>query len=217
MIKIDYQILPKEEFYVAVSGGNDSIAASHVLLLKKKKFSIIHINHKFIPEDDAIADSVKSYAKNLGVECKILESPYPPDFENHLGSEGWCRKIRMDLFSSLDKNIIMCHHLDDAIESYLMNAFRGNPHYCPIPFETRLNDKCKIIRPFLFTRRQDFEDYVELNPTLKQHIFYDPMNNDLTRMRNWTRHLIIPTIGKQYQGLPKVVRKKLLAFKKESN
>jgi tRNA(Ile)-lysidine synthase TilS/MesJ len=61
MIKINPQFVPAE-FTLMVSGGVDSIAAAHWLIHKyRKKFHLIHFNHKVQEANDDMEKSVWNF------------------------------------------------------------------------------------------------------------------------------------------------------------
>ena len=85
-------------------------------------------------------------------------------------SEDACRKLRFNNMEELftDSVMITSHHLNDCVESYLLNCFRGKAEYSPIPFYTTTNNGNVISHPFLFTYKQDFIQYAERNKLFKE-------------------------------------------------
>ena len=103
--------------------------------------------------------------------------------------------------------MVVCHHLDDCVESYLMNCFNGVPEYVPIPFRTSWGD-VEVVRPFLLTGKEDFRGYVERHG-LMRYVTEDELNGDLSLRRNWVRNCLRPMVETRYVGLSKVVKKKI--------
>jgi len=126
------------------------------------------------------------------------DKPITGSIENSL------RINRLNFFKTLNANIICCHHINDAVESYVMNMLRGCPEYMPIPVITQL-DLYAIIRPFIRTTKADLVKYAE-NNNLQEYIVEDETNVDTSYRRNWIRHDIVPQFS-QF-GLAKIVRKK---------
>lgn len=202
-------MLPTEEFAIALSGGIDSIAAAHFLKQGNKRFKAFHINAKYIKQDDECEERVRSFCRDFDIPLvvKVCNEVYSS------GSvEAWCREERYKLLLEACKQndikfVTACHHLDDCVESYLMNCFNGTPEYLPIPFATRYDQNTMtIVRPFLLTAKKDFQQYIN-NKQLQQYVTEDELNGNLKLKRNWIRHSLRPIIELQYPGISKVVRK----------
>lgn len=210
MIKLTKQLLPFKRFGVALSGGIDSIAVAHFLKKGNKDFTAVHVNAKYILQDDEAAEKVRMFCKDYGIELvlKEVEGKYEG------GSvEAWCREKRYEVLKGVCRQedleqLVVCHHLDDCVESYLMNCFNGVPEYVPIPFRTSWGD-VEVVRPFLLTGKEDFRGYVERHG-LMRYVTEDELNQDMSLQRNWVRGCLRPLIETRYVGLSKVVKKKIL-------
>lgn len=186
--------------YVACSGGIDSIAVAH--FFRNKNITLYHHNHNLRSQNDEMECSVKRFAKDFNIKyCSGKSS-------SGLQSEADCRDSRLEFYDKLQGQIVLAHHLDDCIESYLMNCFNGTPEYCPIPIVTKLKNST-IVRPFLLTKKSDFQDYINTYE-LENYIIEDETNINTKIRRNWIRHVIIPKIEEHYPGLSKVVFKKVV-------
>jgi tRNA(Ile)-lysidine synthetase-like protein len=201
MIQIDRQYIPKDPFYVAVSGGVDSIAAADLLHRFNPGIGIFHYNHRLREQNDEMERSVIKFATDRDLPIYFVRRP------DDVGvTEQALHKERQAAYQSLETDIVLCHHLDDAVESYIMRTIQGNPEYVPIPRVTEFpNGKC-IFRPFIRTRKADFEEYAKHNDLL-QYVVQDETNQDPTYCRrNHIRHNVLPMFDGM--GLPKVVLKK---------
>lgn len=213
MIHFNRKIIPNHinSNYIAISGGVDSISASHFLVNKFPQYNwkAVHVNNNFIEQDKIVSDKVKEYCDNvLKIKCEVIEESEKINTEN--GSEAGCRDSRINGFNSLPwfSKVILCHHLDDAVESYLMNCLKGSGEYLPLPYNSLYNGRDILLcRPFIKTKKVGFEEYSEKN-NLSQWVTLDPLN--AKSMRGWMRSVLIPTIGTKYSGLDKVVWKKYL-------
>lgn len=221
MISLDKKLIPtQEQLYIAVSGGSDSIALSHFLSRSNKKLTLIYVNHRSNYADTA-QDNFLKYVDFLNSE-KVRSFKHPikalclsGDFDVKSPSEEDYRKYRYDLFSkyfeSLDfvsnqkPNLVLCHHLGDAVESYLMNGLNGN--FRTIPKVTNWFS-FDAIRPFLKTSKDSIERYLT-NNDLNKWVTTDPTNTDISIRRNWVRLKLIPMLKENYPGIDTVVRKKL--------
>ena len=204
MIQVNRKILP-DKFFVAVSAGVDSIAGAHLLHRLGYDISICHFDHCFQSENIWMVDNTIQFAEDFGIEVTVGQRTNGShEIEGSIESE--LRNARFKFFRSLNAPIVCCHHLDDAVENYVLNFLRGCPEYMPIQWVTPLNDsETSIIHPFLNTTKDDFLDYAKNNDLMK-YVTEDESNMDTKYRRNWIRHDILPQF-KDF-GLRKIVRKK---------
>lgn len=197
-----------EYVYVSVSGGVDSIAACHYMMTRNFKIKLFHFNHKCSPTNEDMEKKVRDFAHHFDLPIKVMKRE--EDY-NSSSKEAALRNCRIKAMKSLNSSIVCAHHLDDCVESYLMNCLKGTPEYIPIPYKTKFKNTYNFIyRPFLLTEKDSFIDYIEEHK-LKRFISEDLTNKDSNYcMRNWMRNNIIPSINSRYKGLKKVVRKKIL-------
>lgn len=205
--------------YILCSMGVDSVAATHFLIKNKRKFFKnvdmciipIHFNHRLRKQNNDMEDSFYQFNRDfnfsgytIGLECKT-------------GTEDECRQARIDYINqSMYMNIcITAHHLDDCVESYLLNVFRGKEGFLPIPFvttirrQTALFNSCSIMHPFLFTEKKDFVDYAQKYDLIK-YVVEDETNKVVKgSRRNLIRNEIIPILDREKMGLKKIVKKKM--------
>jgi|10_taG_2_1085330.scaffolds.fasta_scaffold107696_2 tRNA(Ile)-lysidine synthase len=196
-----------KNLHVAVSGGEDSIAAAHFLMTMKYDFTILHFNHKQRPQNDDMQERVSKFCDTFNL--KLITGSLD-DFPagSSTSTEDSLRNARLSFFGSIPNNpsIVLAHHLDDAVESYLMNCLVGTPEYIPIPERSEW-ESFTVHRPFLKNRKKVFINWIKKN-NLEKFIVHDETNQDYSFQRNHIRNVVIPSIEKTYEGLPKVVKKK---------
>ncbi len=189
----NFPFLLKSRFFIAVSGGIDSMVLVHLFQQIGYPFAMLHCNFQLRgkeSEDDMkfvmeygdkflIPWSVghfetKSYSKEMKVSIQIA-----------------ARELRYDWFEEqlVEKDfdyILTAHHLDDNLETFLINLSRGTglDGLTGIP---ALNDK--IIRPLLPFSREEIENYAKEN-NLKWR--EDSSNASDKYLRNKIRHNIVP-------------------------
>lgn len=207
MIKYRSAILPSGKLTVSVSGGVDSIAACY-FLLSKRDIEVFHFNHKLRLQNDQMQLIVESFCSDHNIN--LIISDRSDNIVQSESIEAQAREWRHKAikYHSL-KSVILAHHLDDAIENYFMNFLRGCPQHRPIPISTSLSSITSIYRPFLLTRKQDFIDYADKH-NLMHYVVEDETQSDMAIRRNWVRKSILPAIRERYQGLPKIVSKKVI-------
>ena len=134
--------LPIEDFFVCVSGGVDSMTLLHFLLKGKRKFTALYFDHGTDHGREA-RFFVQEQCEKLGVSLEIGHL-WPKDYDPRKSQEENWRDCRYDFISRYsDKGtILQAHHLNDAVEPYIMTALRGKPRI--IPYR---NEQYNIIRP----------------------------------------------------------------------
>jgi tRNA(Ile)-lysidine synthase len=209
MIVFNKNHFPKSKFILALSGGSDSIAVCHFLKKKDFNFIAVHVNNKFIEQDDEIAERVQRfcYKEEIPLYTITTKEKYVKG-----SKEDFCRNVRYNAlreYAMSQKIEFICtaHHLDDCVESYFLNFLKGCPEYVPIQFYCKYPE-ATIFRPFVLNKKSDFVEYLKYNNLLK-YVVEDELNSDFTLMRNWTRSTVLPMISKKYKGLHKVVFKKM--------
>lgn len=203
MIKIIKELLPKEQkFHFAVSMGIDSVAC--YLYLKNKGYDIIpiHFNHKLRAQNDIM--------ENKFVElCKATNANPIIGYGKNLNTEAECRDARLNFYKeNIYGTIITAHHINDYVENYLLNCFRGHPNHNPFELISEF-DGFKIIHPFLLSRKIDLEEYLDRN-NYKHYTAEDETNSSIKgSRRNWIRQQIIPEMKKQKLSLEKYCSRRI--------
>ena len=200
MIKF-IKVFPKnEKFFLSLSMGVDSVAAFHYLLSKEYKFVPVHFNHNLRSQNDIMEKKFFDLCKKFNINGKA---------GSKLGfnygvciTEADCRNARLNFYKSLGGNIVTAHHLNDWVESYLLNCLRGKPHHKPFELISEFSE-FKIIHPFLLSRKKDFFEYVSRNG-LKEFVEEDETNFLVKgSRRNWVRNKLIPDMKDQKLSLEK--------------
>jgi tRNA(Ile)-lysidine synthase TilS/MesJ len=193
-----------------VSSGIDSIVAAHYIIknLQKKSLNInlLHFNHNLRPQNHFMEKMFYQFAEtfNKGV-CAVIQRPIADTSK----TEGELKAFRMKWLSVFSNQIfVAAHHLNDCVESYLLNIIRGKEGFLPMPFVTEVGSNA-ICRPFLFTKKTDIEEYAVKN-NLLQYVVFDETNNIVKgSRRNFLRHRIIPLLDQEHVGLDTIVKKKM--------
>lgn len=196
--------------YVSVSGGIDSIAAAFWLNRYKGVNNVYHFNHKLRPQNDEMEDSVRQFCKDTSMNLYVQHATSTLNTENEF------REQRLGSFiKNISENLVTAHTLNDAVESYLFNCFRGHPKYLPIQVETNIeNSDKKILHPFLITQKNTFVSIVN-SFGLHKYIVDDDTNSMVDYcQRNWIRHEIIPKLRERNFSFEKIVKKQYLTHAK---
>ena len=181
---------------LAYSAGVDSSVLFNLLLNCKYKFSVAHCNYKLRGQhsdydqkftiEKAKTHKVKYHTKEFDIS-KI-------NFKKSQSVQMKCREIRYKWFNELSKKyeydfILTAHHLNDSIETFFINIFRGTgiEGLTGIPLK-----RDKFIRPLLFATKNSILEYAK-----KYDIDYreDKSNESKSYKRNKIRSDLIPIIS----------------------
>ncbi len=175
-----------KKYLLAVSGGADSMAMLNLFKEHDYVFEVAHINYNL--RESAIRDEniVKNYCfkHNVKLHLKHYLKKEKGNFQAN------ARRFRYNFFQELIKlnkfyGVVVAHHLDDVIETFLMQKERKIiPDYYGIKDEVQIF-KINIFRPLLHLSKQKLLTYC-----LENKIEYgeDESNYSLKYLRNRIRH-----------------------------
>lgn len=187
---------------IGLSGGPDSMALLHYFIKKRKDVNIVacHINHKIRgKESDSDADFVKKYCAENKIKliCKEIDIPRIAK-KNKKNIEHVARQERYKFFTktALKENcnlIATAHHLDDHIETILLNLLRGETlkGLSGIPFKRKIAENLFVIRPLMAVTKKEILDYLKANEIKYRK---DHTNEDEKYTRNWIRKKLLPML-----------------------
>ncbi len=185
--------LPKSKLLLAVSGGIDSMVLVYLCKQLQFDFAVAHCNFQLRGnESDDDENFVKSNTEKLQIPLFIQKFNTKTFAEQQkLSIQVVARNHRYQWFYSLLANhnfdyILTAHHLDDSVETFLINFTRGSglDGLTGIPEQ---NDK--IIRPLLPFSRNEIEIFAHENKIAWRE---DSSNTSDKYLRNKLRHHVIP-------------------------
>jgi tRNA 2-thiocytidine biosynthesis protein TtcA len=157
----DYKMLQEgDRVAVAVSGGKDSISLLHVLRHRQSvspvnfEFIAVHIDFGF---SDFNPQGLIDYLKKEGFPYHVekIESLKGEKWED-IDCFWWSRERRKSLFELANKlnfnKIAFGHHLDDIVETILLNQFYRGEIGAMKPKQELFDGKLTIIRPLAYER-----------------------------------------------------------------
>ncbi|MCE8163768.1 MAG: tRNA lysidine(34) synthetase TilS [Candidatus Moeniiplasma glomeromycotorum] len=157
MMKKTNNILVKNRLYIlAVSGGSDSLFSLEKMRSEGYNLVVAHVNYKKRASSDYDEQIVKNCCQKHSLICEVYRVKSIPkgNFQDQ------ARRIRYTFFQQLatkyhTKYIIVAHHFDDHLETYLLQKQRRSlVDYWGLPPRTK-QQKYFILRPFLsFTKSQ---------------------------------------------------------------
>jgi tRNA(Ile)-lysidine synthase len=186
---------PKERILLAVSGGRDSVAMTHLFHLSGFRFGIAHCNFQLRGEE---SDKDKLFVESLAKKYNVPFFSTTFNISKYINKKGVsiqmaARELRYAWFNEIlkDENfdlVATAHHLDDQIETFFINLLRssGIAGFHGIPVKNG-----KVIRPMLFSYRKDIDDFININ-----HLAYreDSSNLETKYLRNRIRIEVLPVL-----------------------
>ncbi|MFI2742474.1 tRNA lysidine(34) synthetase TilS [Zhouia sp. PK063] len=190
-----YPFLNNKRLLIAISGGLDSVVLTNLCYRSKFDFALAHCNFKLRGEEsDGDEAFVRDLAKDYEVEVfvnKFDTKAYAE--EEKVSIQVACRDLRYTWFKRLSNKydfdyILTAHHLDDNLETFLINLSRGTGIEGLLGMPER-NDN--IIRPLLTCKREVIMEYAQEHQLKWRE---DSSNAQTKYLRNKLRHNIIPEL-----------------------
>lgn len=197
--------LSDETIVVAVSGGADSTAlllALHELKAASKlsiNICVAHLDHKLRKKSAQDARWVADLAAKLGYDSVIGRAKVAELARaNNDNLEQAARQARYAFLERTAKRksaryVLTAHTMDDQAETVLLRLMRGSAGgglggmdaVRPLGDSTSI----KLVRPLLWARRTDTENYCRLRKTA---FLVDEMNSDVAFSRVRVRQQLLP-------------------------
>lgn len=198
---------------LAVSGGSDSMAMSHLFLKAGLSFAIAHCNFQLRGEE---ADKDEQLVREWCFDNNIVFHHVRFDTKDKMeewgkGVQETARILRYEWLENLRKeqgysHIATAHHANDNVETLLMNLFKGTGiaglHGIPVVNE-------RIIRPLLFAQKKDIASYIA-----EHDIPYrdDASNATDNYLRNAVRHHLVPVVEELFKDGVQQVNESISRF-----
>ena len=196
-IKDNFPYLIKEKSIVCCSGGIDSVVLVNLMLSISKNFVVAHCNFN-LRGDESNEDqefvrklcdkySLEFFTKSFNTK-KIKQ-------DSNKSIQMIARDLRYDFFEELSSKlninyILTAHHLNDSLESFIINISRGSGLDGLIGIPENNN---KIIRPLIGFQKNKIVHYAKTK-NLKWR--QDSSNKNNSYLRNKIRNSIIPELEK---------------------
>ncbi|MDP2652892.1 MAG: ATP-binding protein [Candidatus Omnitrophota bacterium] len=160
----DYDMIQEgDRIAVAVSGGKDSISLLHVLRHRQKvapiqfEVAAVHVDFEFV---DFNPQKLVEYLEQEGFPYYVerAESLKGEKWEE-IDCFRWSRSRRRALFEFAGRmgfnKIAFGHHLDDIVETILLNQFYRGEISAMRPKQALFGGKVVIIRPLAYEREEN--------------------------------------------------------------
>lgn len=182
--------------YVACSGGADSVALLHKLWTCKFNVKCLYVSHSDTEEDDTCISILMSFCNKRHIE--FIQHPcLVKDF--YKSNEQTLRDFRYSVFNQYkDLGIVVLgHHLDDQIETFVMSSMSGNPKLIPISRDGY------IYRPLVLKTKKEILDYCYDNDL---SFYTDPNNFNKSNLRSKIRLQLKPVLDDLFPNLEQTVK-----------
>lgn len=201
MLKLLHPLPPDNGYYIAVSGGMDSVAALSFLLSSKRyPIAILYYNHNTGQYSNDAEDFVANIADKESID--FISEKLTTSTPSGVSKEAFWRNKRYNFFNNVTKDnpapIITAHTMDDCLEQYIMSTMIRIKEYPLIGYLGPSN----TIRPFRTWKRKDIESFFNKK---KLRCIEDPSNKNTKFTRNYIRHNIVPHILHLNPGIYKHV------------
>ncbi len=194
-LKENFSLLENKKLFLAVSGGLDSMVLLHLMQQIDYKFAVLHCNFKLRDkESDGDEKFIYDYCTKREIFCVV--GNFQTDFyakKAKLSTQVAARNLRYEWFDEqlVAKKydyVLTAHHLDDSLETFIINLSRGTglDGLTGIPTQNK-----SIIRPLLPFSRQEIENYATEN---KINWREDSSNESDKYLRNKIRHHVVPAL-----------------------
>jgi len=186
---------PIPKYILAISGGPDSVYLLHRLLKEGHRPVLAHVNHQLRGKDsDEDEQFIQDLATqhDLTLEIKRVDvKAWATKHKKSLEEAG--RIIRYEFLENIRtkhnaEKVLTAHHLNDNLESVLMNQIRG----CDLKGEIGMVEKRgNLERPLLNISKKEILHFLTIHQIPYR---IDATNKDQTFKRNHVRHTLIPKL-----------------------
>lgn len=199
-IEQNFSQLKDNKLLLAVSGGIDSMVLLDLFYKLRFDICVVHCNFQLRrKESDEDEMLVREICQDRYIPY-FIETFDTLEFakENKLSIQLAARKLRYDWFQEIISHgfdyVLTAHHLDDNVETFLINFIRGTglEGLTGIPAQNR-----NIIRPLLPFSREEIENYAKANNIQWRE---DSSNASDKYFRNKLRHDIVPILKELNTG-----------------
>ncbi len=193
---------PTDRILLAVSGGLDSTVMAEIFHRISQPFAIAHVNFGLRgDESDDDAAFVQNTAERYGVPFHLTHvSTAETASVRGISIQMAARELRYEWFAQLLQEyqypyVATAHHLNDVLETVLLNLTRGTGLAGLHGIASRQGN---VVRPLLFATRDELAAYAhERGLTYRE----DSSNAEDKYARNRLRHHVVPILTNLNPGL----------------
>ncbi len=189
---------------VSVSGGVDSMVLLDFLRRMDLNIVVVHFNHQRRQQSDREAEMVKEYTDKYNLAYNYYKlNITSSDFQNR------ARILRHRHLEEVAKRlntpyIFTAHHLDDLLETILINITRGSNllGYAGMRLITQIGN-FQYVKPLLYHSKDEIIDYATRNNVPYME---DDSNYTTEYLRNRYRLTLVPIMKQENANLLTVIK-----------
>ncbi len=155
-----------DRLLIGVSGGKDSLSLAVALAERRRWVPISYelaaafIEWREYPLAPPDRERLTAFFEGLGIPLRILPASIrPPSFRGRFDCYLCSRNRRRILFDEADRigarKVVLGHHMDDIIETTLMNLFFRGEFATMMPVQEFFGGRIRIIRPLCEVRERE--------------------------------------------------------------
>jgi tRNA(Ile)-lysidine synthase len=183
------------DYWIACSGGVDSVVLVRLFKELNKSFGILHCNFKLRGN---ASDKDEKFVRDLADEINVPVQVKNFDIQEYIKKNGGntqlaARNLRYQWFEDVkyksNAKIVLGHHKDDQIETFYLQLRRGGKlkGLSSMPFSHK-----GYIRPLLKYSKDEIYSLAKKNDWLWRE---DLSNQESNYLRNYYRNILIPFLS----------------------
>ena len=183
----------QDKILVALSGGADSVALTHILITLGYHWEAAHCNFELRGEEsDRDEDFVRNFCRSLNIKCHSIHfETRRYAAQQSISIEMAARELRYNWFSKICEGsdcqvVAVAHHKDDSVETMLLNLIRGTGINGLLGIRPKNGN---VVRPLLCASRQEVVEYLH---RMNQTYVTDSTNLEDEYTRNKIRMNLLP-------------------------
>jgi tRNA(Ile)-lysidine synthase len=189
--------IPNIPFAIACSGGIDSmVLVDFCKRYPANKFKLAYFDHETKTSEQQI-----EFLSNIFGKRHLLIGHLTASKTKNQSQEEYWRDQRYNFFLNIGTPLLTAHHLDDAIETWIMTSLHGKSRLIPY-------SRNNVIRPFLLIPKKQITSWAARND-VKYSV--DLSNFDTRFDRNYVRHVMMPNVLRINPGIHKTIKKLILS------
>ncbi len=157
-----------DRILIGVSGGKDSLALCAALVERKRWVPVDYslwaafIDWREYPAAPEAVQALGAYLDGLGIPLRVIQAHiHPPGYRKPFSCYICSRNRKRILFDEARRlgadKVALGHHLDDVVETTLMNLFFRGEFSTMMPVQSFFGGKLHIIRPLCEVEERDVE------------------------------------------------------------
>ena len=206
---VEFELIDEgDKILIGISGGKDSLFLTYALALLrerfKKKFSLTALTINPMFTEDFNVDSVTEFCRSLDIEHKvevvdIADVIAATPKKKPCFTCSYFRRAAMNRYAnSIGANkVAYAHHLDDAVETFLMGMLSSGQLNTFTPKTYLDRSGITVIRPLVYIREFEIAKFIRKN---NFNVVKSPCPIDGKTNRQTVKELIV-TLSKQFPNL----------------